>query len=85
MDSRERVFRGLERTQPDRLPIFQQLLPDGWPGFPPTVVATPSGVTFRIVWLPVSATYTFPALSTVWVFQDDPSYSAYLRSSLASS
>ncbi len=27
MDSRERVFRALERTQPDRLPIFQQLLP----------------------------------------------------------
>jgi len=27
MDSRERVFRALERTQPDRLPLFQQLLP----------------------------------------------------------
>ena len=27
MDSRERVFRALERTGPDRLPIFQQLLP----------------------------------------------------------
>ena len=27
MDSRERVFRALERSQPDRLPIFQQLLP----------------------------------------------------------
>jgi uroporphyrinogen decarboxylase len=27
MDSRERVFRALERSGPDRLPIFQQLLP----------------------------------------------------------
>ncbi len=27
MDSRERVFRALERTGPDRLPIFQHLLP----------------------------------------------------------
>ena len=25
MDSRERVFRALERTGPDRLPIFQRL------------------------------------------------------------
>ena len=27
MDSRERVFRALERSGPDRLPLFQQLLP----------------------------------------------------------
>jgi hypothetical protein len=29
MDSRERVFRALGRTGPDRLPLFHQLLPGG--------------------------------------------------------
>jgi len=29
MESRERVFRALERTGPDRLPLFHQLLPGG--------------------------------------------------------
>ena len=29
MDSRERVFRALERKGPDRLPLFHQLLPGG--------------------------------------------------------
>ena len=36
----------------------------GVPGLPARVVTTPAGVTFRIVWLSVSATYTLPALST---------------------
>jgi len=31
---------------------------------PASVVTTPSGVSFRIVLLPASATYTLPALST---------------------
>src|SRR5436189_122318 len=37
----------------------------GLPASPASVVTTPPGVTFRIVWFDVSATYTFPFLSTV--------------------
>ena len=34
------------------------------PANPASVLTTPPGAIFRIVWLPVSATYTLPALST---------------------
>ena len=36
----------------------------GLPANPASVVTTPAGVTFRMVLLPMSDTYTLPALST---------------------
>src|SRR5262249_50467982 len=44
-------------TGPRRIPFS--------PWIPATVVTAPLGVILRIVALPVSATYTFPAVSTV--------------------